>query len=56
MHAFLPKVIDYNKFVARGELVSGMLKRSAFTRNEGIFSLMSDVSVKLSFRQNDNLR
>ena len=54
MHAILPKVIDYNKFVARRELVSGMLKRSAFTRNEGIFSLVSDVSVKLSFRQNEN--
>ena len=54
MHAILPKVIDYNKFVARGELVSGMLKRNAFTRNEGIFSLVSDVSVKLSFRQNEN--
>ena len=54
MHAILPKVIDYNKFVARGDLVSGMLKRNAFTRNEGIFSLVSDVSVKLSFRQNEN--
>jgi uncharacterized protein len=31
-----------------------MLKRNAFTRNEGIFSLVSDVSVKLSFRQNEN--
>ena len=54
MHAFLPKVIDYKKFVARGELVSGMLKRNVFTRNKGIFSLVSDVSVKLSFRQNEN--
>ena len=34
--------------------MSGMLKRNAFTRNEGIFSLVSDVSVKLSFRQNEN--
>jgi uncharacterized protein len=31
-----------------------MLKRNAFTRNEGIFTLVSDVSVKLSFRQNEN--
>ena len=54
MHAILPKVIDYSKFVARGELVSGMLERNAFTRNEGIFSLVSDVSVKLSFHQNEN--
>ena len=54
MHAILPKVIDYKKFVARGELVSGMLKRNVFTRNKGIFSLVSDVSVKLSFRQNEN--
>ena len=34
--------------------MSGMLQRNAFTRNEGIFSLVSDVSVKLSFRQNEN--
>ena len=50
----LPKVIDYNKFVSRGELLSGTLARDVFMRNKGVFSLVSDVSVALYFEKNGN--
>ena len=49
----LPKVIDYNKYLSR-EGFAGMLERDAFTRHKGIFSLVSDVSVKFSFKQNEH--
>ena len=50
----LPKMIDYNKYVSRGGLFTGILERNSFTRHKGIFSLVSDVSVKFSFEQNEH--
>ena len=54
MQAVLPKIIDYNKFVSRGKVLSGILERDGFTRNKGVFSLVSDVLVKLSFDLDQN--
>lgn len=51
MPEMLPLELDYDKVAHRGAFVSGLISRDKISRNEGLFSLRTDVSANLAFEK-----